>query len=223
MPSKPGQRKRRPMEWNENQKKTLAAVFEGRKSRQKIAEDCGLHIRTIEDWITHPEFQAKLAEMREQMLEAFDELGVAYVRKEQRIMALAQMAESARQEYEQRPWLKEFRPVLVKRPKVDADGNTDPDGRLQTVEDYIITEHFNTDAYNAWRQTMADLAAEQGARKNVTELTGKNGEALPGLVINLPPINEQTQAKYMRRGTATASEDAPEGGESDGSAGPGLS
>ncbi len=189
MPSKPGQRKRRAFVWedDERKKQVLAAVFEGRKSRVQIGKDWNVSMSTLEDWIAHPDFQAKLKEMREHMLETFDALGVAYVRKEQRIMALAQMAESARQEYEARPWLKELRPVLVKRPtEPDEDGKT----KMQSVEDYIITEHFNAEAYAAWQRTMTDIAAEQGDRKNVADMTLT---VLPKVYQGTDPDEDGTQ------------------------------
>src|SRR5487761_1996537 len=104
MPSKKGERKRRPIDWKDERITTvLAMVFEGRKSRPKIAEDCGVPLRTCEDWIAHPDFQNKLSALRDEVLTACDELGYAYSRKEQRVVALSQMAESARVEYEQRP------------------------------------------------------------------------------------------------------------------------
>ncbi len=221
MPSKPGERKRRPLEWNEAQKKALAAVFEGRKSRAKIAEDCAIPSRTLDDWIAHPEFQDKLKSMREQMLDAFDALGVAYVRKEQRIMALSQMAEEARQEWEECHVLREYRPVLVKRPadttSQHADGEQEArEPRMLMVEDYIITERLNEAALTQSRQMLADIAAELGARKNVTELTGKDGEALPGLVINLVPATAESKAKYRRQGLSVEAEETLAEDDADG-------
>ena len=149
MPSKPGQRKRRPLKWDDTLVSTLDAVFEGRKTHAKIAEDCGVPVRTLEDWIAHPDFQAELKRRRDNLIESLDH--VPYVRKERRIIGLAQMAESARTEYETRPWLREVRPT--------------PDGEM-------TNEHFNRDAHAAFREALADIAAELGARKNVTELSG---------------------------------------------------
>lgn len=174
MPSKPGQRKRRPLPWDDDQRQVLALIFEGRKSQAKIAQECGVSLRTCEDWIAHPEFQERLKAMREQLLESCDLLGAAYVRKEQRIVALAQMAESARSEYEAHPWLREIRPLPPKsvvRLKIKS-----ADGEEVTEEteplDAIVNESFNRDAHAAFREAVADIAAELGARKNVTELSG---------------------------------------------------
>ena len=203
--------------------KYLAAVLEGRNKQQKLAQiatDCQVSDRTIRDWIAHPDFQAKLTAMRDSVLDACDELGVAYARKVERVAALGMMAESARSYYEQYPILREFRPVLVKRqqePTEDekADGKS---GRMQTVEDYIITERFNEAAHAAMRASFADIAAELGQRKNVTELTGKNGEALPGLVISVVPATGESKSRYRRQGARQAvDEEVAEASESNGS------
>ena len=144
MPSKPGQRQRRPMAWNDAQTQALALVFEGRKTRDKIAQDCTVSVRTLKDWLAHPEFRARLAAMRENLLVTCDELGIAYVRKEQRIVSLAQMAESARTEYETHTWLREVRP--------SQNGD-------------IVNESFNRDAHAAFRGALDDIAKELGERK----------------------------------------------------------
>lgn len=166
MPSKPGQRQRRPLAWDETRKKALDLVFEGRKSHAKIAEDCSVPVRTLDDWIAHPDFQAKLKERRDTLIESLDH--VPYIRKERRLIGLAQMAESARNEYEARPWLQEVRPT--------------PDGE-------ITNESFNRDAHAAFREALADIAAELGARKNVTELSG--ALSLDGHVTFYMPQPEQ--------------------------------
>lgn len=156
------ERKRRPFPWTDEQQQVLALVFEGRLSSQRIAEklanDCQIPARTIRDWMAHPEFQERLKAMRERLLESCDELGIAYVRKEQRIVGLSQMAENAREQYEERPWLREIRQI----------------GRDPVAEEDIIqvNEHFNRDAHAAFRESLAEIAAELGARKNVTELSG---------------------------------------------------
>jgi len=156
MPSKPGQRKRRPLVWTDEQKQALNLIFEGRKSQEKIAEDCHIPARTLRDWIAHPDFQAKLKERRDNLIEALD--ATPYIRKERRLMALAQMAESAREEYEARPWLKEIR-------QTGRDAET---GEPLTT----VNESFNRDAHAAFRESLADIAAELGARKNFTEISG---------------------------------------------------
>lgn len=155
MPSKPGQRQRRPLKWDEVQKTALNLIFEGRKSHEKIAADCSVPVRTLRDWIAHPDFQAVLKERRDNLMESLDD--VPYIRKERRLIALAQMAESAREEYEQRPWLKEERQI----------GRDDEGNPLM-----LTNEHFNRDAHAAFRDALTDIAAELGARKNVTELSG---------------------------------------------------
>lgn len=227
MPSKPGERQRRPLEWNAAQQRALAAVLEGRNKQQKlakIAEDCHVSDRTLRDWMAHPDFQARLSALRDSLLDMCDELGVAYVRKGERVAALSQMAEEARQSWEERRYLREYRPVLVKRP---AETSREPEAehtqdrqepKMLMVEDYIITERLNEGAMTQFRQAMTEIAAEMGARKNVTELTGKDGEALPGLVINVMPSTDAGKAKYRRQGSQQATEDeALEASASDGS------
>lgn len=112
MPSKKGERKRRPLKWDETQARVLALVFEGGRSQAKIAEDCGIPLRTCEDWIAHPDFQAKLKGMREDLLNTLDALGVSYHRKERRVRDLDKLAKIARQDYEQRRFLREYRPIM---------------------------------------------------------------------------------------------------------------
>lgn len=160
MPSKKGERKRRPIDWKDERITTvLAMVFEGRKSRPKIAEDCGVPLRTCEDWIAHPDFQNKLSALRDEVLTACDELGYAYSRKEQRVVALSQMAESARVEYEQRPWLQEKRQIGY---------DTEHDEPL-----YLINENFNKDAHAAFRESLSDIAKELGHRQTKVEHSGE--------------------------------------------------
>lgn len=60
--------------------------------------------------------------------------------------------------------------------------------------------------------------------KQQLEHTGKDGEPLPGLVINVPEVTMDTWARYSHQGTRQSGEDTQENsGESDGSAEPGLS
>lgn len=156
MPSKPGQRKRRPLTWTDPQTLALNRIFEGRWSLEKIALDCTVPVRTLKDWIAHPDFQAALQARRDHLIEALDDQ--PYIRKERRLIGLAQMAESARVEYEARPWLKEERQT-----------GRDPESGEPLV---TTNEHFNKDAHAAFREALADIAAELGARKNVTEVSG---------------------------------------------------
>lgn len=130
----------------------LTLTFEGRWTREEIARKCSISVRTLYDWMKHPGFQARLETMRADFAASIR--AVIYADKARRIMALDAMAESARREYEQRPWLQEVRPT--------------PNGD-------ITNESFNRDAHAAFRDALADIAAELGARKNVTELTGPDG------------------------------------------------
>lgn len=143
-----------PMKWEPAQELAFALVFEGRLTQEAIVDELKkrgdgsskftISTRTLKAWIAHPEFQERLAAARADVVQALTEMGTRYVRKEQRIMGLAQMAESARVEYEQRPWLKEVRPT--------------PNGD-------IVNESFNRDAHAAFRDALNDIAKELGERK----------------------------------------------------------
>lgn len=156
MASKSGQPKRRPLVWTDGQKQVLNYVFEGRITQAKMSENVGMDLRALERLIAHPDFQAKLQERRDHLIEALDDQ--PYIRKERRLIGLAQMAESARQEYEARPWLKETRQT----------GRDPETGEPHTT----VNESFNRDAHAAFRESLAEIAAELGARKNLTEISG---------------------------------------------------
>lgn len=139
----------KPFDWKrKGAERALALCFEGRWTHEEIAEKCGISVRTYEYWLAHPNFQTRLEALRADLALALRE--VVYADKTQRIIGLAQMAESARREYEERPWLKEVRP--------SSDGD-------------ITNESFNRDAHAAFRGALDDIAKELGQRKNVTDLT----------------------------------------------------
>lgn len=131
-----------PLKWTPQQLLALTLVFEGRLSQAKIAKKCDVSPRTIAYWIEHEAFQQRLEAMRADLEESL--VGVAYTGKRQRIVALSLMAESAREEYEERPWLKEVRPT--------------PNGD-------ITNEAFNEGAFAAFRGALDDIAKELGHRK----------------------------------------------------------
>ena len=132
------------MRWTDAQIKALELSFAGRLSHDKIAADCSTPLRTLRDWLAHPDFIAKLTGMRERALEALVERGVPYVRKEQRVIALAQLAEQARSQYEGHELLIETRPT--------RDGD-------------MTTERFNRDAFESVRGALDDIAKELGHRR----------------------------------------------------------
>lgn len=171
MPSKPGQRKRRPLKWDEPLETALQLVFEGQLTQAKIAEECHIAARTLRDWIAHPDFQAKLQEKRDALERELTLNGTLYVRKEQRIIALSAKAASAAAEYEARPWLQEIRPlpqkasIRVRRKNIDGEQEEEETEPL----DAIVNESFNEAAFNAFRGALDDIAKELGHRKNVTE------------------------------------------------------
>lgn len=136
---------------HEAQETVLSLAFEGRWSHAEMAERVGVSTRTIERWVRAEPFRQRLAELRANLADSLAD--VAYAAKSARIVGLSQMAESARREYEARPWLREVRPV-----------GTDPD----TGEPIMLTnEHFNRDAHAAFRESLNDIAKELGERSNV--------------------------------------------------------
>ena len=135
--------------WDKVKQQALEAIFEGRKTRDEVALSCAIPASTLDYWIAHKDFQRRLKTLYDEIEAATR--GLPYIAKTQRLVGLSAMAESARREYETRPWLKEVRPT--------------PDGEM-------VNEHFNRDAHAAFRESLADIAAELGARKNVTELNG---------------------------------------------------
>lgn len=127
----------------------LSMAFEGRWSHAEMAERVGVSTRTIERWTADADFQQRLDGLRANLAKTL--AGVAYADKGQRIVGLSQMAESARREYEARPWLKEVRPT--------------PDGE-------IVNESFNRDAHAAFRDSLNDIAKELGARSTNVKVSG---------------------------------------------------
>lgn len=156
--------------WTQQKKEALELIFEGRLSQSKIAEKCGVSLRTIEEWARSSHFKNALQKLRDNMMESLLDRGVAYVTKESRIMALSQMSESAREEYESRPWLQEKRQIGVNR---DCDKD-DPEYGSPL---YMINESFNRDAHAAFRDSLDDIAKELGHRKQQVDVTS-NGETL---------------------------------------------
>jgi hypothetical protein len=191
VPSKKGQRKRRPLDWNDERiTKALALVFIGRLSYEKIALDCTIPLRTLKDWIAHPEFQSKLREKREKILDTCDDLRKAYARKEQRIIALSELAESARCEYEEHIWMKERRQVGY--------------DREEEAPIYIIKETYNRDAYDACRGALDDIAKELGHRKQVADVTTQVNVSYDAPQPNDPITAAQARALIQRVGMGSS-------------------
>lgn len=170
----------KPFDWkHKGATRALNLTFEGRWTHAEIAEKCGVSTRTYEYWLEHPDFAARLDAMRADFAATLRD--VAYADKMQRIIGLSQMAESARREYEQRPWLREIRPT--------------PDGE-------IVNEAFNRDAHAAYRAALDDIAKELGQRTNKVDLTS-NGETMRAVFL-LPQIVTDADATPS---TATATDE----------------
>lgn len=131
------------------QEEVLALAFEGRWSHAEMAQHVTVSARTVKRWLASPAFVQRLAMMRANLAESLS--SVAYVDKASRIVGLSQMAESARREYEERPWLKEVR----------AFGETE-----------TTNEHFNRDAHAAFREALNDIAKELGERGSNVKISG---------------------------------------------------
>jgi len=148
------------MKWDAPQERALALVFEGRWTQEEITDrlikEFGesspkftLSVRALKAWIANQDFQAKLADMRANFAVSIQ--GVTYADKARRIIALNQMAESARREYEERVRLIETRPSPF------------GDARI---------ERFNKDAHEAFRAALDDIAKELGERSTSVKVSG---------------------------------------------------
>ena len=58
-------RQRKPFVWDTQKAEIALRIFEGRWSYNKIAAMMNISPRTLDDWIAHPDFQARLGAMRE--------------------------------------------------------------------------------------------------------------------------------------------------------------
>jgi len=152
----------RPLKWTDAQQSILRLILAGRLSQAKVAANVGVSLRVVERLVAHPDFVAKLAEARANLEEAVK--GVLYADKARRVVALSEMAESARQEYEARPWLKEVRPT--------RDGD-------------VTNESYNADAHAAFRGALDDIAKELGHRRPSAVDDAKQGNLQ--VVFMLPP------------------------------------
>ena len=147
-----------PMKWDQPQLRALSLAFEGRWTQAEIAEKLNeefgssakfrVSARGLRAWLAHPDFQARLAELRANLAHSLAD--VAYADKGARIIALSQMAEHARREYEAHPLLIERRPAM--------DGE-------------ITNESFNRDAHAAFRDALNDIAKELGERSSNVHIT----------------------------------------------------
>lgn len=142
--------------WSKTKGQALQLVFEGRQSLDQIALSCAIPARTLDYWIAHTDFQDRLQKLYADIEVATR--GLPYITKTQRLVGLSSMAEQARVEFEARPWLKETRQT----------GRDPETGEPLTT----VNESFNRDAHAAFRESLAEIAAELGARKNLTEISG---------------------------------------------------
>lgn len=133
--------------WDAAKEKALWLLFDGKMSQAEVAENVGVATRTCERWIAHPVFRNRLEQMRADLNASLKT--TLYVSKESRLLALADMAQKARHEFEARPWLKEVRP---------------------TKDGFITNEHFNEAAFAAFRGALDDIAKEKGERTSKVDV-----------------------------------------------------
>lgn len=137
---------------DERIQRAVDMTFAGRFTGEQIAQKCAVSRRTYVYWLKHPDFQAALAAKRADFKASIER--VTFADKARRIHALNDAALIALNELEERPKLKEVRP---------------------TKDGFITNEAFNNAAMAEFRAALADIAAEKGERKNITELSGKDG------------------------------------------------
>lgn len=144
--------------WTQAKRDVLMDVFLGDDSQAKIAEKHQISYHTLRAWLRNDEFQQELQKLRDTLeLSLFTE-DVRYVTKEHRITALAKMAQSAREEYEERPWLQEKRQIGYDKEHEEPL--------------WLVNESFNRDAHVAFRESIADIAKELGHRTQKVEQHG---------------------------------------------------
>lgn len=144
--------------WTPAKREVLREVFLGEESQAKIAQKHRMSRDALRAWIRNEQFQAELQKLRDGLEQSLFLEDVRYVTKEHRIMALATMAQSAREEYEARPWLQEKRQIGYDKEHEEPL--------------YLINESFNKDAHSAFRDAIGDIAKELGHRTQKVEATG---------------------------------------------------
>jgi hypothetical protein len=174
------------LKWTEQQLQAITLLLAGRLTHEKIAATCHVPARTLREWMTRPDWQAKYAEMRANVEAAV--AGVVYADKTRRIIALSEMAESARVTYEEHPLLREIRPLPQKasvRIRVKArDGEDEPPEETEPL-DAIVNESYNEAAFAQFRGALDDIAKELGHRRPTAVDDAKQGNLQ--VVFMLPP------------------------------------
>jgi hypothetical protein len=176
----------KPMQWTAIQERALGMAFEGRWTREEIAEKCAISPRTLDYWMAHPDFKARMEALRTDFAASIAD--VAYASKAKRIRALDQVAESARREYEARPLLQEVRPT--------RDGP-------------VTNEHFNAEAHGAFRGALDDIAKELGERSSKLNVAATiQGTLGHEHAFTLDPAAQAHARKLIQRLSAIRAADA---------------
>lgn len=161
--------------WTEIKQRALEAVFEGVMSKQKLADELGISRSTLGDWMRDPEFVERLTAMRDKLRENLE--GVPFVRKENRVIALAKLASEAAEEWEMHRYEVEQRPV--------------PGGML-------INERLNKSAADIYRAALDDIAREMGDRTAKVNIQARVEHA--PLQVTTMELPEELVPKYLRGG-----------------------
>lgn len=161
--------------WTELKAALLMRVFEGQNTLAKNCLALDIPYATASLWTRHEEFKKALATLRHDAAEQLD--ATPFLRREQRLIALAKLAEQARDEWESRRYLIEQRPV--------------PGGML-------TNEKLNRDAAEIYRNSLADIAAELGQRRNKVDLSAP--DSAPAVVIQQMVVPPELLGQYMQVG-----------------------
>lgn len=141
--------------WTPAKKAILQEIFLGEETQSKIAEKHHMSPDALRAIIRNDEFRAALQELRDKLEQSLFEADVRYVEKAHRVKALADMAQSAREEYVARPCLQEKRQIGFDKEHEEPL--------------YMINESFNRDAHAAFRESLSDIAKELGHRAQKVE------------------------------------------------------
>jgi hypothetical protein len=138
-------RHRRQMPWTQQQRAALMLLFEGRTTLDTIAKVCEVPPRTLDDWISHPDFQAKLVELHNGCMDEL--ISLPFIRKTQRLISLSVAAQTALQCFEDRPTL--------------------PDGRFNATAFHAFRAALDDIAKETGDRRPSALVKEQESKPNV--------------------------------------------------------
>jgi hypothetical protein len=148
----------------EKQLRATLMVAEDEKTDEAIAAEVGISRVTLHQWKKKPEFAAEV----DAHVEAFKDraLSEGFADKRARLVALNGLAQDLLRDLAEPATDDTPRGTYRIEKKISANGE---------VIEYEVYDKAKTDSF---RGLLDDIASEMGDRKTVTELTGKDGEAL---------------------------------------------